>query len=89
MDLSLRDVGGSLLVVPQFTLYGDVRRGLRPDFHAAAAPALGRTLLSDLASVLRALDVPTAEGEFGADMRVLVENDGPVTIWMESPSGGD
>lgn len=89
MDLSLAEVGGTLLLVPQFTLYGDTRHGLRPDFRAAANPEAGRALLADLTGALRAAGVVVAEGVFGADMRVLVENDGPVTIWIESPRRGD
>ena len=85
MDRSLADVGGSLLLVPQFTLYGDVRRGLRPDFREAAHPDVARPVLQALADALRATGVPVAEGEFGADMHVRVDNDGPVTILLESP----
>lgn len=87
MDRCLAEVGGTLLLVPQFTLYGDIRRGLRPDFRAAAAPEAGRAVLADLVAALRTAGVRVAEGIFGADMRVLVDNDGPVTIWIESPRG--
>jgi len=84
MTRSLRDGGGELLLVPQFTLYGDVRRGRRPDFTGAAAPAEGRRLLGELAAALRAHGLTVQEGVFGAEMEVLVRNDGPVTILLDS-----
>ncbi len=77
---TVRDSSGSVLVVPQFTLYGDVRRGRRPDFMAAAPPDLGRRLFDAFCGVLRASGVTVASGVFGATMRVQIDADGPVTI---------
>jgi D-tyrosyl-tRNA(Tyr) deacylase len=74
------DAQGSVLVVPQFTLYGDVRRGRRPDFTAAAPPDVGRRLYDGFCGVLRANGLTVATGVFGAAMRVLIDADGPVTI---------
>ena len=74
------DAGGSVLVVPQFTLYGDVRRGRRPDFTAAAPPDLGRRLYEAFCGVLRANGLTVETGVFGATMGVQIEADGPVTI---------
>lgn len=82
---SLADVGGRLLLVPQFTLFGDVSRGTRPSFDRAAPPDLGSRLLDDLAGELDRLAVPLERGRFGAHMEVELVNDGPVTIWLESP----
>ena len=84
MSRSVLDVRGQILLVPQFTLYGDVRRGRRPDFTAAARPEEGRTLLEALAAGLRARGVAVETGVFGADMHVHVENAGPVTILIDS-----
>jgi len=84
MALGPGEAGAAILLVPQFTLYGDVRRGLRPDFTAAAAPAVGRALLADLAAALRAAGLQVAEGQFGAHMAVDVAGDGPVTILIDS-----
>ena len=84
MALGPRQAAAAILLVPQFTLYGDVRRGLRPDFTAAAPPEAGRALLADLAAALRAMGLPVAEGRFGAHMRVEVAGDGPVTILVDS-----
>jgi D-tyrosyl-tRNA(Tyr) deacylase len=81
---SLAEVRGALLLVPQFTLYGDVRRGRRPDFTAAAAPEPGRALLAALAARLRTSGLAVEEGVFGADMEVRVANWGPVTILLDS-----
>ena len=74
------DAQGSVLVIPQFTLYGDVRRGRRPDFTAAAPPDVGRRLYEGFCGVLRANGLTVATGVFGAAMRVLIDADGPVTI---------
>ena len=84
MDRSVVDVGGSLLVVSQFTLYGDVRKGRRPSFDAAAAPEHARGLYEALVRELRATHVPVATGEFQAMMQVELVNDGPVTILIDS-----
>ena len=87
---TVADAGGSVLVVPQFTLYGDVRRGRRPDFTAAAPPEIGRRLYDAFCGVLRASGLTVATGVFGAVMRVQIDADGPVTIvtstdrWIES-----
>jgi D-aminoacyl-tRNA deacylase len=84
MDRSVVDVGGSLLVVSQFTLYGDVRKGRRPSFDAAASPGDARGLYEELVRELRATHVPVATGEFQAMMQVELVNDGPVTILIDS-----
>lgn len=86
MNLSLADVGGALLVVSQFTLYGDVRRGRRPSFDKAAPPALARELYEYFVERARARQFPTETGIFQADMQVELVNSGPVTILCESPS---
>jgi len=77
---TVADAGGSVLVVPQFTLYGDVRRGRRPDFTAAASPELGRRLYDAFCGVLRASGLAVATGVFGTAMQVQIDADGPVTI---------
>jgi D-tyrosyl-tRNA(Tyr) deacylase len=84
MDRSVADVGGAVLVVSQFTLYGDVRRGRRPSFDAAAPPETARALYEDVVRELRAAQVPVATGEFQAMMHVELVNDGPVTILIDS-----
>jgi D-tyrosyl-tRNA(Tyr) deacylase len=84
MDRSVADVGGSVLVVSQFTLYGDVRKGRRPAFDAAAPPEQARTLYESVVRELRAAQLPVAAGEFQAMMRVELVNDGPVTILIDS-----
>jgi D-tyrosyl-tRNA(Tyr) deacylase len=84
MDRSIGDVGGSLLVVSQFTLYGDVRKGRRPSFDAAATPDQARGLYEELVRELRATHVSVATGEFQAMMQVDLVNDGPVTILIDS-----
>lgn len=84
MNLSVRDMGGSALVVSQFTLAADTSRGNRPGFSTAAPPEEGRRLYEYFAKALEAQGVPVETGRFGADMKVALLNDGPVTIWMES-----
>ncbi|WP_333831188.1 D-aminoacyl-tRNA deacylase [Pararhodobacter sp.] len=84
MNLSLRDTGGAALVVSQFTLAADTSRGNRPGFSAAAPPDEGRALYEHFAAHLAATSIPTARGVFGADMKVSLVNDGPVTLWLES-----
>jgi D-tyrosyl-tRNA(Tyr) deacylase len=84
MDRSVVDAGGAVLVVSQFTLYGDMRKGRRPSFDAAAAPEVARSLYEDLVRELRAVPLPVATGEFQAMMRVELVNDGPVTILIDS-----
>lgn len=83
MNLSVQDVGGSVLVVSQFTLYGDVRRGFRPSFVKAAPPDVADALVGVFGAALRAEGIPVAEGVFGAHMVVELVNDGPVTILLE------
>jgi D-tyrosyl-tRNA(Tyr) deacylase len=83
MNRSLRDIGGGLLLVPQFTLAADTRRGNRPSFSAAADPGKGRILFAELAARARGQGIELATGEFGADMQVTLTNDGPVTFWLQ------
>lgn len=83
MNLSLQDVHGQAIVVSQFTLYADTRKGNRPSFTDAALPALAAPLCERFAALLNEQGVPTQTGEFGADMLVGIENDGPVTILYE------
>ncbi len=83
MDRGLDEVGGALLVVPQFTLYGDVSRGRRPSFAAAADPERAAELYDRFLELCRATDVPVRSGTFGAMMDVELVNDGPVTLVME------
>ncbi len=83
MNLSLRAIGGGLLLVPQFTLAADTSKGLRPSFTAAAAPALGRERFDHLVDAARAAHPHVGAGVFGADMQVSLVNDGPVTFWLE------
>jgi len=84
MNRGLADVGGAVLVVSQFTLFGDVRKGRRPSFVAAAPPALGRTCYEAFVEAARELVPHVATGEFGADMAVTSVNDGPVTILIDT-----
>lgn len=84
MNRSLTDIGGGLLLVSQFTLAADTRRGMRPGFSSAAAPELGRRLFDDLVAKARAAHPLVATGRFGAHMRVHLVNDGPVTIRLEA-----
>jgi D-aminoacyl-tRNA deacylase len=85
MNRSIADVGGEALVVSQFTLYADVRRGNRPGFTGAAPPDVGERLVDAFVSALRELGVPVQTGRFGAHMQVALVNDGPVTIWLDRP----
>lgn len=84
MNRSLRDTGGSALVVSQFTLAADTRSGNRPGFSDAADPQTGRALYEALATALADDGIATATGTFGADMKVSLTNDGPVTIWLDT-----
>jgi D-tyrosyl-tRNA(Tyr) deacylase len=83
MNLSLLDTGGSALVVSQFTLYGDTRRGRRPGWSDAARPEQAEPLVDAYTAALAALGVPVATGRFRADMQVALVNDGPVTLLLE------
>ncbi|HKN66227.1 MAG TPA: D-aminoacyl-tRNA deacylase [Gemmatimonadaceae bacterium] len=83
MNLALADVGGELLVVSQFTLYGDAAKGRRPSFIDAARPETAIPLYERFVALLRAQGVAVATGEFGAMMDVELVNDGPVTLWLE------
>lgn len=83
MNLGLEDVGGSLLVVSQFTLYGDAQKGRRPSFIDAARPELAIPLYERFVAMLRERGVRVETGEFGAMMDVELVNDGPVTLWLE------
>ena len=83
MNLGLDEVQGALLVVSQFTLYGDASKGRRPSFIDAAPPAQAQALYHQFIDLLRAQGVEVATGEFGADMAVELVNDGPVTLWLE------
>jgi D-tyrosyl-tRNA(Tyr) deacylase len=83
MNLSLSQTGGGLLLVPQFTLAADTRRGNRPGFSTAAAPELGRELFDLVVKLARQQHSNVATGEFGADMQVSLCNDGPVTFWLQ------
>lgn len=85
MNLALGDVGGAMLVVSQFTLYGDARKGRRPSFIDAARPDVAIPLYESFVTSLRASGVEVATGQFGADMQVSLVNDGPVTLILERP----
>lgn len=88
MNLSLRDVGGGLLLVPQFTLAADTRKGLRPGFSTAAPPEQGRRLFDRAVALARGRHAPVETGRFGADMQVTLTNDGPVTFWLQVAGSG-
>ena len=83
MNRSLLDIGGAAIVVSQFTLFADTRKGRRPSFTEAAPPEIARPLVDRFAALLDKLGVPTQTGQFGAHMLVEIDNDGPVTIWLE------
>lgn len=83
MNLSLRDTGGGLFLVPQFTLVADTRKGARPSFSSAAPPDEGKRLFEYLVNKARDLHADVASGQFGADMQVSLTNDGPVTFWLQ------
>ena len=84
MNLSVKDVGGEVLVVSQFTLYGDCTRGNRPSYIGAAPPGQGEALFNEYVRALEELGLTPRTGRFGADMQVELLNDGPVTILLES-----
>ena len=85
MNRSLEDVGGALLVISQFTVYGDARKGRRPSFIAAARPEMAIPLYERFIATLRATGTHVETGEFGADMQVSLVNDGPVTLVLDRP----
>ncbi|MFN2377921.1 MAG: D-aminoacyl-tRNA deacylase [Candidatus Binatia bacterium] len=87
MNRDLRDVGGGLLVISQFTLYGDTATGRRPSFGDAARPELAEALYGRFCGLLEARGIAVATGRFGADMQVEIHNDGPVTLMLERPPG--
>ena len=87
MNLGLRDTGGGLLLVPQFTLAADTRSGMRPGFSTAADPGTGERLFAYLAAAAAHRHAGVATGRFGADMQVALVNDGPVTFWLEVRPG--
>lgn len=82
-NLSVLDVKGEAIVVSQFTLYADTRKGRRPSFMDAALPEVAEPLMARVVELLRGYGVPTQTGKFGAHMEVEIHNDGPVTIWLE------
>ena len=82
MNLSVKDIGGGLLLVPQFTLAADTSKGMRPSFSSAAAPDSAGFLFERLVARAQSLHSPVASGRFGAHMRVSLINDGPVTFWL-------
>ena len=84
MNRSVQDVGGSAIVVSQFTLYADTRKGNRPSFIGAAPPEIASPLVDRFSQLLTEQGVPAQQGEFGAHMQVEIENDGPVTILFEA-----
>jgi D-tyrosyl-tRNA(Tyr) deacylase len=87
MNLGLEDVGGGLLVISQFTLYGDAQKGRRPSFIAAARPEIAIPLYEQFIAALRAKGLAVETGEFGAMMQVEIHNDGPVTLVLEREKG--
>ncbi|MDH3425130.1 MAG: D-aminoacyl-tRNA deacylase [Acidimicrobiia bacterium] len=87
MNLSVADVGGSVLVVSQFTLLGNVGKGRRPSFTGAAAPEVAEPLVEQLVDSIEQRGVPTASGRFGANMAVSLVNDGPVTLVLSAKDG--
>jgi D-tyrosyl-tRNA(Tyr) deacylase len=84
MNLSVRDIGGAVLLVPQFTLAADTRNGSRAGFSTAAAPEQARQLFEHLLGCAQRAYAPVSAGVFGADMQVSLVNDGPVTFWLET-----
>ena len=85
LNLALREVGGSVLVVPNFTLYGDCRKGRRPSFADAAPGPLAQALYERFGELLAARLIPVAYGKFGTEMQVMLANDGPVTLVIDTP----
>lgn len=85
MNLSLQQVGGAMLIVSQFTLYGDCRKGKRPSYTRSAPPEEARAIYASFLSAVKDLGIPVQEGTFGAMMQVDLVNDGPVTLIVDSP----
>ena len=85
MNLALADVGGAMLVVSQFTLLGDCRQGRRPSYTEAAAPEVAEPLYEQFVAAIRARGIPVATGRFRTHMEINLTNDGPVTLFVESP----
>jgi D-tyrosyl-tRNA(Tyr) deacylase len=83
----VRETGGSILLIPQFTLAADTRKGNRPGFSRAAVPEVGKPLFEELAAETKALGVETQTGRFGADMSVSLVNEGPATFWLQASAG--
>ena len=84
MNLSVTDINGEMLVVSQFTLYGDCRKGRRPNFTSSMEPVTAEKMYEDFIKIIESKGIKTAHGEFGADMQVSISNDGPVTILLDS-----
>lgn len=84
LNKSLLEIGGEMLIISQFTLYGDARKGRRPGFSDAAPPEIAEPLYNDFVSEVRRSNVRVATGEFGAMMQILIKNEGPVTLMIES-----
>lgn len=84
MNLSVTDIDGEILIVSQFTLYGDCRKGRRPNFTSSMEPVTAEKMYEDFIKLIEAKGIKTAHGEFGADMQVSISNDGPVTILLDS-----
>lgn len=84
MSRALADIGGELLVISQFTLFGDVKKGRRPSFEAAMEPIEAARRVDEIVALARAQGLPVATGRFGADMQIHVHNDGPVTLVLDS-----
>jgi len=85
MNLSLKDINGGLLLVPQFTLAANTNKGLRPSFNSAAPPEEGKALFDYMCDYAQQIHPTVSIGEFGADMQVSLTNNGPVTFWLQSP----
>jgi D-aminoacyl-tRNA deacylase len=85
MNLSVDDIGGKILVVSQFTLAADLKKGYRPSFGNAEEPKLAQAMCDNFCKQLRATGIKVEEGVFGADMQVSLNNDGPVTFWLDFP----